>query len=271
MPTSEENVRAWNQDHRWSSTDDDWSAMWGNCEAQWWGSIYPRIHTFLPCEQILEIAPGFGRWTNLLRQHCERLTAVDLSQRCVEHCRERFRDQPHMTFVHNDGRSLEFVGDRSIDFAFSFDSLVHAEADVIEAYIHQLARKLRPNGIAFIHHSNAYHYRRRFAPGRLVPLMWRSRLMRFRLLPRDHMRAASMSAERFADICVRAGCRCVSQELVNWGYLRDLDCFSIFTPNGSAWDRELRRISNPYFLDEARSFKSASALYTKWAPTPSTP
>lgn len=266
MPTIEENVRAWNQDHRWSATDDDWSAMWGNCEAQWWGSLYPRIHAFLPCEHILEIAPGFGRWTNFLRQHCERLTAVDLSERCVEHCRERFRDQPRMTFMVNDGRSLDFISDRTLDFAFSFDSLVHAEADVVEAYVRQLSRKLKPAGVAFIHHSNAWHYRRRFAPGRLLPLVWRTRLMRYRLLPRDHMRAPTMSAERFAQFCVDAGCRCVSQELVNWGYLRDLDCLSIFTPNGSPWDREPRRVSNPFFLEEARSFKRASALYTKSPP-----
>jgi 2-polyprenyl-3-methyl-5-hydroxy-6-metoxy-1,4-benzoquinol methylase len=261
MPTIEENFRAWNQDHRWSSTDDDWSTMWGNCEAQWWGTLFPRLHAFLPCEHLLEIAPGYGRWTNLLRRHCQRLTAVDLSERCVEHCRQRFKDDPAMTFIVNDGRSLGGVDDRSVDFAFSFDSLVHAEADVIEAYIDQLSRKLTPNGVAFIHHSNAYRYRRRFAPGRLVPLPWRSRLMRYRLLPKDHMRASTMSAERFAELCLRSGCRCISQELINWGYLRDLDCLSIFTPKGSRWDRDLRRVSNPYFLAEARSIKCASALY----------
>jgi SAM-dependent methyltransferase len=171
-----------------------------------------------------------------------------------------------MTVTVNDGRSLDFISDRSLDFAFSFDSLVHAEADVVEAYVRQLSRKLKPAGVAFIHHSNAWHYRRRFAPGRLLPLVWRTRLMRYRLLPRDHMRAPTMSAERFAQFCVDAGCRCVSQELVNWGYLRDLDCLSIFTPNGSPWDREPRRVSNPFFLEEARSFKRASALYTKSPP-----
>jgi cyclopropane fatty-acyl-phospholipid synthase-like methyltransferase len=39
------------------------------------------------------------------------------------------------------------------DFVFSFDSLVHVESDVIENYLTQLAKKLKPNGIGFIHHS----------------------------------------------------------------------------------------------------------------------
>ena len=35
----------------------------------------------------------------------------------------------HATFVVNDGKSLAAVADGSINFAFSFDSLVHVEID----------------------------------------------------------------------------------------------------------------------------------------------
>ena len=48
-------------------------------------------------------------------------------------------------------------------FVFSFDSLVYAENDVIAAYLSQLARKLSPDGVGFIHHSNIGAY-----PGRLA-------------------------------------------------------------------------------------------------------
>ena len=47
------------------------------------------------------------------------------------------------------------AADASIDFAFSFDSLVHAEANILESYISELARVLKANAIAFIHHSFA--------------------------------------------------------------------------------------------------------------------
>jgi hypothetical protein len=49
----------------------------------------------------------------------------------------------------------------SIDFAFSFDSLVHAESDVMSSYAHELARVLKPGGVAFLHHSNLDAVRRR--------------------------------------------------------------------------------------------------------------
>jgi hypothetical protein len=46
------------------------------------------------------------------------------------------------------------VGDGSIDFAFSFDSLVHVEADALASYVAGLARVLTEKGVAFLHHSN---------------------------------------------------------------------------------------------------------------------
>jgi hypothetical protein len=49
----------------------------------------------------------------------------------------------------NDGRSLAAVADGSVDLIFSFDSLVHVEADVMLAYLEQLAHKLTPHGIGF--------------------------------------------------------------------------------------------------------------------------
>jgi len=55
------------------------------------------------------------------------------------------------------------IQDKSIDFVFSFDSLVHAEAKVIEAYLNQLAMKLSQNGIGFIHHSNLGKYQQAFS------------------------------------------------------------------------------------------------------------
>jgi len=84
--------------------------------------------------------------------------AVDLSPKCVEHCKQRYSIDGHVEFHVNDGRSLSMVSDDSIDFAFSFDSLVHAEEDVLEAYLKELSKKLGPGGTGFIHHSNMGAY-----------------------------------------------------------------------------------------------------------------
>jgi ubiquinone/menaquinone biosynthesis C-methylase UbiE len=102
----------------------------------------------LPARHILEIAHGHGRWTQFLADQCDALTLIELSAECLAVCRERFRERSHLRCHVNDGRSLRMVADRSIDFAFSFDSLVHVELPVLEAYLHELARVLTPDGVA---------------------------------------------------------------------------------------------------------------------------
>lgn len=262
MATVEVSREFWNVKYDWRQNGEEWSQDWGNSETQWWGSLLPRIHSFVPCGHILEIAPGFGRWTNCLADLCQKLTAVDLSKRCVEHCRERFAHARHLTFAVNDGKSLNMVPDRSVDFVFSYDSLVHAEADVIEAYVRQLARKLRPNGVAFIHHSNALRYRAYFSLTMRLP-RGRQFLMRRGWLRNDHGRSLTMSAELFVEYCQKAGVQCVSQEIVNWRGRALLDCFSVFTPKGSAYERPNQVIENPDFMAEARNLSRMAPLYTR--------
>ena len=152
MPSVEENLRVWDQSYDWTQEGNEWSAAWGGPEAEWFGTIFPRIHGFLPNGTILEIAPGFGRWTHYLKDYCDKLILVDLSEKCIEACRRRFSSSSHITYHVNDGRSLEMIADKSVDFVFSFDSLVHAEADVLEAYLIQLGRKLKLKGTGFVHH-----------------------------------------------------------------------------------------------------------------------
>src|SRR3954454_17573590 len=155
LPEVDRNLATWSSDWDWSQQGDEWSDSWGGTPALWHGALLPRIHAFVPTGTILEIAPGYGRWTQYLKDLCERLLVVDLAPQCIDHCRERFSEADNISYHVNDGRSLEMVEDHSVDFVFSFDSLVHAEADVIDAYLGQLARKLTPNGAGFIHHSNA--------------------------------------------------------------------------------------------------------------------
>src|SRR3954453_7559718 len=128
--------------------------MWGGADAQWHFAVRPRVRAFLPAASILEIAPGFGRWTSYLLPACDRYVGVDLSPAAIAACRERFAHVDHAEFHVNDGTSLGVVGDSSVDFAFSFDSLVHVEPDAIAGYVAELARVLTPDGVALIHPSN---------------------------------------------------------------------------------------------------------------------
>lgn len=154
MPDLDWNKTAWGSIYAWHDSGEEWSTAWGGSEAQWFGAIFPRLHRFLPARRILEIAPGFGRWTKYLIPVCDEFVCIDLSSKCVDACRDRFAAAGHAQFFVNDGHSLAEAKDESFDLVFSFDSLVHAEADVLTSYVPQVLRKLSPGGVAFLHHSN---------------------------------------------------------------------------------------------------------------------
>lgn len=257
MQTVQWNRRFWNERYHWADQGDQWSEPWGGPTRQWYGTIWPRIRQFFPVARCLEIAPGCGRWTQFLLPLVERLDAVDLSPRCVEACQRRFANQTHFRCHQNDGRSLDAVPDESFDFVFSFDSLVHAEADVLDAYLTQLRRKLVRDGVGFVHHSNIGEFARHFW-FRKVPLV-RSLVKRFGLVRETvtHGRAFSMTAPRFAEAAQRNGLRCLSQEIINWRCGLLIDCLSVFAREDSAWQGTNRVWRNPQFMDEASRIRDA--------------
>lgn len=262
MPTLKENWHKWDQTYHWVDSGDNWSAPWGNAFMQWHASILPRIRRLVPAPVILEIAPGFGRWTTYLKDLCETLIVVDISERCIQACRQRFQASSHITYHVNDGLQLDMVPDGSIDFVFSFDSLVHAEADVIESYLRALGRSLKPNGVGLIHHSNAGEYSkylrfvRSFAP--LRPLL---RFVGFET--KTHGRALNVSAETFKQMADAAGLVCISQELINWQSPLLVDCMSVITPRNSCWARPTQTLRNPNFMREAALIKNFAGLYSE--------
>ena len=232
VPDVQDNLEQWSN-HDWSSGGDEWSVGYGGTDAMWAWAIMPRIAALLPAKHILELAPGFGRVTQFLVPSCDRLTLVDLTERCIDACKERFKEFEHISYHVNDGRSLDMVEDGSVDVVFSWDSLIHVEEDVISGYLEQLARKLVPGGFGFLHHSNLAAYRDK-ATGELT-------------IVNEHWRAAGMSAQRFRELCREFGMTCLVQELVPWGGPHYTDCLSMFV-------RERRGLTRTKVVQNDRFF-----------------
>jgi SAM-dependent methyltransferase len=272
VPRLDEIRATWGSDSGWSAEGDEWSGAWGGTEPLWWGTLLPRIHSFLPAGTVLELGPGHGRWSQYLKDRCDELILVDVAPECIESCRARFAEARNIAYHVGDGKMLPEVADGSVDFAFSFDSLVHAEADVLESYARELARTLKPDGIGFLHHSNMGAYASSAALARRLPDPIRRRLTVRGLVVNVYAwRAESTTADLFAEFCDRAGLACISQELITWEYGRHLtDVISVITPRGSRWERPTRTVRNRGFMDEARALARTAPLYTAagWATAP---
>jgi SAM-dependent methyltransferase len=225
----------------WSSAGgDEWSHPWGSVAHQWAISFYSRIAAFVPQHTILEIAPGFGRWTNFLLGYCQRFYGVDLAPPAVKACQKRFEQFKNAKFIENDGKSLIGVPDHSVDFAFSADSLVHADRDAMAGYLSELRRALRPGAVAFLHHSNL---------GALPPNV-----------SNQHGRDPTVSAAWLRAECKKAGLVCVSQELLNWGQSELNDCFSLVGFETSE-DSETQVFHNENFETEIARSRRLSEFY----------
>jgi hypothetical protein len=242
----------------WKDAGEEWSEAWGSSAAQWHGAIFPRIRDCLPTGTILEIAPGFGRWTNYLKDYCERLWIVDRVEECIEACRRRFAGDARLSYYVNDGRSLAMFPDNSVDFVFSFDSLVHPRREIVEAYVSQLGKKLKVGGKGFIHHSNLGEYADSMSEH--LPKSIRKLLMKAKILDRARHRDPSMTADLFRTLCEQNGLHCLRQELVNWRSRRLIDCFSIFVRDGRQRQSETQIARNPNFMREAAQIRRSSQL-----------
>lgn len=260
MASLEENYEFWNNQYNWTQyRGDQWSAYWGGPKAQWEWCVHPRIQRDLPVPTILEIGCGQGRWSHFLRQHCEQLILVDISEKCLEVCQSRFGDDG-VSYHLTNGRSLQFLSENSIDFAFSFESLIHTELEDLESYLQDLSGKLKADSKVFLHHSNLGSYHSYFKNIARLPKAVRELLIARQVLDSNEWRAPSVTHQNFEKAAISKGFSVLSQELVPWGGRRLTDCFSTLKLGPS--DAQNNVVENPVFIERAREIRGLSKLYS---------
>jgi len=134
----------------WSNRGEEWSNT-----PEWKNSLVEHVlKPHIPLgSRVLEIGPGAGRWTEHLIQRASHLIVVDLTPSCIKICKERFKEFQNIEYYVNDGSSLDFIADTSIDRVWSWDVFVHISSEDVREYVRHLARVIRPKGQALIHHA----------------------------------------------------------------------------------------------------------------------
>lgn len=110
--------------------------------------VRPHVQRY---STVLEIGPGGGRWTQFLLR-ARRLILVETTDAFFPYLERRFgpRFEPYVTR----GDELEGVQDGSVDFVFSFGTLVHLPVETVAAYVRETARVLSPYGVASLQYAD---------------------------------------------------------------------------------------------------------------------
>lgn len=175
---------------------------------QWSTQIWPLLSKYdIDYSHSVDLACGHGRNTAMLSPLSQKVTLVDVNGENIEFCKKRFRGD-RFAFVKTSGYDLCDIGDVSVSFVYSFDAMVHFDLAIVQAYVKEFARILRPGGYGFIHHSNCMEA---FGKDFRDVQGWRN----------------FNSREIFARMCERFGMQVVEQQLLDWGP-KDHDCFTVF-------------------------------------------
>lgn len=147
----------WNG-YDWSKAGEEWTEDAATCKGvdpiKWKTSLITGMISkyFTEDSVILEIGPGAGRWTAVLLELASRLILVDISEKALEICRERFKGHSNIEYALLEEPNLDFISDESVDYVWSYDVFVHINPTDTRKYIFQVQRILRPGGCAIIHH-----------------------------------------------------------------------------------------------------------------------
>jgi SAM-dependent methyltransferase len=157
-----QNKLTWNN-WNWNKMGEEWtkSEEWKNKLA---GEIIMKL---VPDNSsVIEIGPGGGRWSEFLLKKASKLNLVDISEKCLELCKESFASNSNVRYNLIKEIKFIFAENSSVDVVFSYDVFVHIDKEQIEEYFHEFERVLKSNGKIILHYSKVGdkfgEYRSRF-------------------------------------------------------------------------------------------------------------
>ncbi|RWL44465.1 MAG: class I SAM-dependent methyltransferase [Mesorhizobium sp.] len=208
-------------DQRRASIVESESLLWGDDVAEayhgaarrdmdrhWNDLIWPVLKNHsIDFTSTADFACGRGRNAEKLRLLSKEISLIDVNEENLSYCREVFSGEKSVKFFQCNGYDLSNIPDESFTFFYTFDSIVHFDVELILGYLPEFCRVLRPGGKLFVHHSNYSA-----SPG-----------ADFRSNP--HWRNF-MSAGLFKHMSIRSGLSVLSQNVIDWGGIKEIDCLT---------------------------------------------
>lgn len=162
----------------------------------------------LDLTNVIELACGRGRHVEKYIDKALDVTLVDILDKNINFCRDRFHMYDNINYYCNNGFNLEQLPSDRYTALFSYDAVVHFEMMDIYEYLKDIYRVMAKGGRVLIHHSN---YDKDYTASFINSLHGRS----------------YMNASIFAYLANRCGFKILEQKLIDWAGIQGLDCVSL--------------------------------------------
>jgi len=189
------------------------SAYYAEAEAfihAFWNTSTPFRKMFdqLDLTSVVELACGHGRHGAQMVARAGRLVMLDIIEENLDRCRERLKPAGNVEFLKGNGKDFQPIPSGSATGIYCYDAMVHFSPDIVEAYLTDTARILKPGGKALFHHSNY---------GAAPERHW---------LDNPHCRN-HMTVRLFLELVEKAGLKLVETRVFDWGSFPDLDAVTL--------------------------------------------
>lgn len=109
-------------------------------------SIFYEMFRQLDISYIIELACGRGRHVDKYKSDAKKIVLVDILQKNIDICKERFGGDLKIQYYKNDGYDLKQLEDEAYTALFSYDAMVHFEMMDIYSYLKDIYRVLKKGG-----------------------------------------------------------------------------------------------------------------------------
>lgn len=175
--------------------------------SRFWGedSDFRRLFNSLDLTNVIELACGRGRHVSKYLKLANHVTLVDILQKNIDYCKNRFKESDKISYYKNDGYDLSELPSNSYTALFCYDAMVHFEMLDINSYLLDIYRVLKCGGKVLLHHSNFDA----FYDGSYLGDSLHGRTF--------------MNYKIFAYLAIHAGFKIKEQKIINWENVSNLD------------------------------------------------
>lgn len=181
-------------------------------------TIFRSMFERMDLTATLELACGHGRHAEQCVDRTGSLVVMDIFQDNLDISLARLPVDGSVSSHKNDGHTFNPIADASLTAIFCYDAMVHFSPDIVESYIKDAVRVLKPGGKALFHHSNY--------PAPLDQHYGQN----------PHARN-HMTKELFQTLCDKHGMNVVESQVMGWGGVEGLDCVTLMQKDYSVTGR----------------------------------